>query len=138
MELVQRYMVSDQTPYWDREIEFLLTLIGNINAPEAVTYSAIIYCLRCLISADIPLNQGCLKPIHVRIPPKSLLSPSESAAVVGGNVLTVCEALNYSFLSAVVYLDCVTDYLQNFSEPTSHRCDPEMLPGLRCITRRYQ
>ncbi|KAJ5919009.1 hypothetical protein N7466_009952 [Penicillium verhagenii] len=36
---------------------------ANINAPEAVTYSAIIYCLRCLISADIPLNQGCLKPI---------------------------------------------------------------------------
>ncbi|KAJ5733358.1 hypothetical protein N7493_002144 [Penicillium malachiteum] len=61
---------------------------ANINAPEAVTYSAIIYCLRCLISADIPLNQGCLKPIDVRIPPKSILSPSESAAVVGGNVLT--------------------------------------------------
>ncbi|KAJ5788095.1 Hydantoinase B/oxoprolinase [Penicillium paradoxum] len=61
---------------------------GNINAPEAVTYSAIIYCLRCLLSADIPLNQGCLKPIEVRIPPGSFLSPSESAAVVGGNVLT--------------------------------------------------
>ncbi|CAG8255788.1 unnamed protein product [Penicillium salamii] len=66
----------------------LLTGTGNINAPEAVTYSAIIYCLRCLISADIPLNQGCLKPIDVRIPRGSLLSPSESAAVVGGNVLT--------------------------------------------------
>ncbi|KAK0385016.1 hypothetical protein NLU13_7494 [Sarocladium strictum] len=61
---------------------------GNINAPEAITYSAIIYCLRCLISEDIPLNQGCLKPVHVRIPPKSILSPSPGAAVVGGNVLT--------------------------------------------------
>ncbi|KAK9421527.1 putative Hydantoinase B/oxoprolinase [Seiridium unicorne] len=61
---------------------------GNVNAPEAVTYSAIIYCLRCLISEDIPLNQGCLKPINVKIPPKSLLSPSAGAAVVGGNVLT--------------------------------------------------
>ncbi|KAL9614803.1 MAG: hypothetical protein Q9167_000713 [Letrouitia subvulpina] len=61
---------------------------GNINAPEAVTYSAIIYCLRCLISEDIPLNQGCLKPINVRIPKRSFLSPSEKAAVVGGNVLT--------------------------------------------------
>ncbi|KAF2455301.1 Hydantoinase B/oxoprolinase-domain-containing protein [Lineolata rhizophorae] len=61
---------------------------GNINAPEAVTYSAIIYCLRCLISEDIPLNQGCLKPIHVKIPKKSFLSPSDKAAVVGGNVLT--------------------------------------------------
>ena len=61
---------------------------GNINAPEAVTYSAIIYCLRCLISEDIPLNQGCLKPIKVNIPKKSFLSPSATAAVVGGNVLT--------------------------------------------------
>ncbi|KAI1380895.1 Hydantoinase B/oxoprolinase-domain-containing protein [Hypoxylon crocopeplum] len=61
---------------------------GNINAPEAITFSAIIYCLRCLISEDIPLNQGCLKPINVKIPPKSLLSPSTGAAVVGGNVLT--------------------------------------------------
>lgn len=53
-----------------------------------MTYSAIIYCLRCLISEDIPLNQGCLKPITVLIPPKSFLSPSDKAAVVGGNVLT--------------------------------------------------
>jgi 5-oxoprolinase (ATP-hydrolysing) len=61
---------------------------GNTNAPEAVTYSAIIYCLRCLIKEDIPLNQGCLKPINVIIPKKSFLSPSGTAAVVGGNVLT--------------------------------------------------
>lgn len=61
---------------------------GNTNAPSAITYSAIIYCLRCLISQDIPLNQGCLKPIKVLIPPDSFLSPSDKAAVVGGNVLT--------------------------------------------------
>ena len=61
---------------------------GNTNAPEAVTFSAIIYCLRCLISEDIPLNQGCLKPVNVIIPKKSFLSPSGTAAVVGGNVLT--------------------------------------------------
>ncbi|PFH62599.1 hypothetical protein XA68_12851 [Ophiocordyceps unilateralis] len=61
---------------------------GNTNAPAAITYSAIIYCLRCLVSEDIPLNQGCLKPIAVRIPDGSMLSPSPGAAVVGGNVLT--------------------------------------------------
>ncbi len=61
---------------------------GNTNAPQAVTYSAIIYCLRSLIEDDIPLNQGCLKPIQVKIPPRSFLSPSDKAAVVGGNVLT--------------------------------------------------
>ena len=61
---------------------------GNINAPESVSYSAIIYCLRCLVEDDIPLNQGCLRPIDIIIPKGSFLSPSEGAAVVGGNVLT--------------------------------------------------
>lgn len=63
-------------------------IYGNINAPEAVTYSAIIYCLRVLISENIPLNQGCLLPIKVIIPDNCFLKPSETAAVVGGNVLT--------------------------------------------------
>ena len=45
-----------------------LEVYGNCNAPPAVTYSAIIYCLRCMVAADIPLNQGCLRPIAVRIP----------------------------------------------------------------------
>ncbi|EPY52713.1 oxoprolinase [Schizosaccharomyces cryophilus OY26] len=61
---------------------------GNTNAPEAVTYSAIIYCLRVLVSENIPLNQGCLLPIKVKIPDNCFLKPSETAAVVGGNVLT--------------------------------------------------
>jgi len=38
-------------------------IYGNCNAPQSITSSAIIYCLRCLVNADIPLNQGCLKPI---------------------------------------------------------------------------
>ena len=65
-------------------------IFGNLNAPPAVTASAVIYCLRCLLSGsvDIPLNQGCLKPIEIRIPQNSILNPSPEAAVVGGNVLT--------------------------------------------------
>lgn len=65
-------------------------IFGNLNAPPAVTASAVIYCLRCLLtgSVDIPLNQGCLKPIQIRIPENSILNPSAEAAVVGGNVLT--------------------------------------------------
>ncbi|XP_058056200.1 5-oxoprolinase [Anopheles bellator] len=61
---------------------------GNCNAPRAITFSALIYCLRCLVGYDVPLNQGCLAPIEVIIPPGSILDPSEGAAVVGGNVLT--------------------------------------------------
>ncbi len=61
---------------------------GNCNAPRAVTRSAVLYCLRCLISSDLPLNDGCLRPVRIRIPEGSLLAPSPRAAVVGGNVLT--------------------------------------------------
>jgi 5-oxoprolinase (ATP-hydrolysing) len=61
---------------------------GNTNAPVAITNSAIIYCLRALISSDIPLNQGCLNPVNIKIPENSLLSPAKGAGVVGGNVLT--------------------------------------------------
>ncbi|KAH7290098.1 hypothetical protein KP509_30G031800 [Ceratopteris richardii] len=61
---------------------------GNWNAPEAVTAAAIIYCLRCLVDVDIPLNQGCLAPVSIIIPKGCFLSPSDKAAVVGGNVLT--------------------------------------------------
>eukprot|EP00095_Tigriopus_kingsejongensis_P002903 maker-scaffold336_size202805-snap-gene-0.21 protein:Tk02903 transcript:maker-scaffold336_size202805-snap-gene-0.21-mRNA-1 annotation:"5-oxoprolinase" len=61
---------------------------GNTNAPRAVTFSALIYSLRCMVGHDIPLNQGCLAPIQVIIPEGSILDPSEEGAVVGGNVLT--------------------------------------------------
>ena len=64
-------------------------IYGNLNAPPAVTASAIIYCLRCLIAdIDIPLNQGCLAPVEIKIPEGCFLNPSSNAAVVGGNVLT--------------------------------------------------
>lgn len=76
-------------------IKIVLTLgtgvemFGNLNAPPAVTTSAIIYCLRCLLpSSDIPLNQGCLAPIDIIIPPNTVLNPSPETAVVGGNVTT--------------------------------------------------
>ncbi|XP_014668394.1 PREDICTED: 5-oxoprolinase-like [Priapulus caudatus] len=61
---------------------------GNCNAPRAVTLSALIYCLRCMVGHDVPLNQGCLAPIKTVIPAGTILTPSDTAAVVGGNVLT--------------------------------------------------
>jgi len=61
---------------------------GNLNAPESVVHSAIIYCMRSMLNTDIPLNAGCLVPLQINIPKGSLLSPSKTAAVCGGNVLT--------------------------------------------------
>ncbi|KAL3482417.1 Hydantoinase B/oxoprolinase-domain-containing protein [Aspergillus californicus] len=56
---------------------------GNLNAPPTCSYSVIMYCLRSMISTDIPLNQGCLKPIKVVCPDNTILSPSPTAATVG-------------------------------------------------------
>ncbi|KZT02863.1 cytoplasmic protein [Laetiporus sulphureus 93-53] len=61
---------------------------GNLNAPISVVHSAVIYCMRSMLNQDIPLNAGCLVPVTVKIPQGSLLSPSHTAAVCGGNVLT--------------------------------------------------
>ncbi|KAJ5094189.1 hypothetical protein N7456_010050 [Penicillium angulare] len=63
-------------------------MLSNINAPPAITHSAIIYTLRLLIGTDIPLNQGCLTPIKVIIPKGSFLNPSAGPAVCAGNTQT--------------------------------------------------
>ncbi|KAF7305109.1 Hydantoinase-B domain-containing protein [Mycena kentingensis (nom. inval.)] len=65
-----------------------LEVRGNLNAPISVVHSAVIYCMRAMIDSDIPLNAGCLVPLEIKIPDKSLLAPSRTAAVCGGNVLT--------------------------------------------------
>ncbi|OQX14335.1 MAG: 5-oxoprolinase [Thiothrix lacustris] len=61
---------------------------GNLNAPTAITRAAVLYVFRCLVQDNIPLNEGCLKPLHIIIPPGSMLNPQYPAAVVAGNVET--------------------------------------------------
>ncbi|GLZ81123.1 5-oxoprolinase [Actinorhabdospora filicis] len=61
---------------------------GNANAPAAVARAAVLYVFRTLVAAEIPLNDGCLAPIELTIPPGCLLAPEYPAAVVAGNVET--------------------------------------------------
>ncbi len=63
-------------------------LENNFNAPSAVGMAAVLYVFRSLVDDDIPLNAGCLKPIEVIIPERSMLNPRYPAAVVAGNVET--------------------------------------------------
>ena len=63
-------------------------LPNNFNAPSAVARSAVLYVFRCLVEDDIPLNEGCLKPIRIIIPEDSMLAPKYPAAVAAGNVET--------------------------------------------------
>ncbi|MDT3680455.1 MAG: hydantoinase B/oxoprolinase family protein [Burkholderiaceae bacterium] len=61
---------------------------NNFNAPLAVTTAAVLYVFRTLVDDEIPMNDGCLKPIEVRVPEGSMLNPRHPAAVVAGNVET--------------------------------------------------
>ena len=76
------------------------TLATNLNAPSAVARAAVLYVFRCMVDDDIPLNEGCLKPLDIVIPEGTMLSPGYPAAVVGGNVETsqaVTDALFGAF-----------------------------------------
>jgi len=61
---------------------------GNYNAPSSICYAAVLYVFRCMVDDDIPLNAGCLKPLKLIIPEKSMINPVYPAAVFAGNVET--------------------------------------------------
>lgn len=63
-------------------------LATNFNAPFSVVNAAVLYVFRTLVDDDIPLNDGCLRPLRIVVPPGSLLAPEPPAAVVAGNVET--------------------------------------------------
>ncbi|MBB5931680.1 hydantoinase B/oxoprolinase family protein [Streptomyces echinatus] len=63
-------------------------LATNFNAPSAVVDAAVLYVFRTLVADDIPLNDGCLRPLDIIVPPGSMLAPEPPAAVVAGNVET--------------------------------------------------
>ena len=69
----------------------------NFNAPEPVTRAAVLYVFRVMVDDDIPMNAGCLRPINIVIPKKSMLSPEYPAAVVAGNVETSQAVTNCLF-----------------------------------------
>ncbi len=69
----------------------------NFNAPEPVTRAAVLYVFRVMVDDDIPMNAGCLRPINIVIPKRSMLTPEYPAAVVAGNVETSQAVTNCLF-----------------------------------------
>jgi 5-oxoprolinase (ATP-hydrolysing) len=61
---------------------------NNFNAPGSVTKAAVLYVFRCLVDSDIPMNAGCLRPLEIVVPERSLLNPVPPGAVAAGNVET--------------------------------------------------
>ncbi|MEV6925593.1 hydantoinase B/oxoprolinase family protein [Dactylosporangium sp. NPDC051485] len=63
-------------------------LATNFNAPSSVVTAAVLYVFRTLVTDEIPLNDGCLRPLRIVVPAGSMLAPTYPAAVVAGNVET--------------------------------------------------
>jgi len=60
----------------------------NFNAPASICRAAALYVFRTLVDDEIPMNDGCLRPVQLVIPEGSMLRPRYPAAVVAGNVET--------------------------------------------------
>ncbi len=70
---------------------------GNYNAPLAISRAVVLYAFRCLVGSDIPLNEGCLKPLNIIVPEGSMLNPRYPAAVIAGNTEVSQAACNALF-----------------------------------------
>ena len=70
---------------------------GNYNAPLAVCRAVVLYVFRTLVGSDIPLNEGCLKPLDIVVPEGSILNPGPEAAVIAGNTEVSQAACNALF-----------------------------------------
>jgi 5-oxoprolinase (ATP-hydrolysing) len=101
---------------------------GNFNSPPAVTRAAVLYVFRCLVGDDIPLNDGCLVPLRLVIPPDTFLSPRPGAAVVAGNT-EVSQATCNALFGALGSIACSQATMNNFIFGDAHRQYYETICG---------
>ncbi|MBS29445.1 MAG: 5-oxoprolinase [Alphaproteobacteria bacterium] len=89
-------------------------LDSNFNAPTAIARAAVLYVFRTLVDDEIPMNEGCLKPIDIIIPAGSMLAPEYPAAVVAGNVET-SQALTDSLYGALGVMAAAQGTMNNLT-----------------------
>ena len=86
---------------------------GNYNAPTAVSKAAVLYVFRTLVNDQIPLNEGCLKPLQLILPKRSMLNPEYPAAVFAGNT-EVSQAVTNALYGALGVLAACQGTMNNF------------------------
>ncbi len=86
---------------------------GNYNAPTAVCKAAVLYVFRTLVDDEIPLNEGCLKPLKLMIPERSMISPEYPAAVIAGNT-EVSQCITDALYGALGVLASAQGTMNNF------------------------
>nr|WP_320009785.1 hydantoinase B/oxoprolinase family protein [uncultured Desulfobulbus sp.] len=86
---------------------------GNRNAPSSVCRAAVLYVFRSLLATDLPLNEGCLKPLKLIIPQGSMINPAYPAAVIAGNT-EVSQAITDCLFGALGRLAASQGTMNNF------------------------
>lgn len=86
----------------------------NFNAPEPVTRAAVLYAFRCMVDDDIPMNEGCMRPLNIILPERSMLTPQYPAAVVAGNV-EVSQAVTDCLFAALGAIAGAQGTMNNFN-----------------------
>ena len=87
---------------------------NNFNAPAAVCRAAVLYVFRTLVGDEIPMNEGCMKPLQLIIPEGSMLNPRYPAAVVAGNVET-SQCITDCLYGALGVLAAAQGTMNNFT-----------------------
>ncbi|MGB1344774.1 MAG: hydantoinase B/oxoprolinase family protein [Amylibacter sp.] len=57
----------------------------NYNAPLSICRAVVLYVFRTLVGSNIPMNEGCLKPLSLTVPKGTMINPVSPAAVISGN-----------------------------------------------------
>ncbi len=85
---------------------------GNMNATISISYSAVIYALRCLIDIEIPLNQGCLNPVTISVPEGTILNPSPTVGICGGTISSqrITDVIFRAFGSCAASQGCANSF----------------------------
>ncbi|SEO71247.1 5-oxoprolinase (ATP-hydrolysing) [Salinihabitans flavidus] len=86
---------------------------GNYNAPLSICRAVVLYVFRTMVGAEIPLNEGCLKPLKIVVPDGSMLNPVYPAAVIAGNT-EVSQATCNALYGALKVIACSQATMNNF------------------------
>lgn len=68
----------------------------NYNAPLAICRAVVLYVFRTLVGSEIPMNEGCMKPLSLIVPEGCMINPKAPAAVISGNTevsQAICDTL---------------------------------------------
>ncbi|KAH7068509.1 Hydantoinase B/oxoprolinase-domain-containing protein [Paraphoma chrysanthemicola] len=85
---------------------------GNYNCPISITQSAVIYTIRCLVDMDIPLNEGCLTPITIKVPKGSILNPGPNVAICGSTLASqrVIDVILRAYAKCAAFAGCANSF----------------------------